>query len=73
MTVHSVQPGLYATDRLSQLYQGDLSTVAAHLPTGEVGRPQDFGAMVAFLCSDATGFVTGAAIPVDGGAYQGLL
>jgi 3-oxoacyl-[acyl-carrier protein] reductase len=72
VTVNSVQPGLHATDRLRQLYQGDLSSAAANVPVGAVGRPEDFGAVVAFLCSDAARFVTGAALPIDGGAYQGL-
>ncbi|HEV7534449.1 MAG TPA: SDR family oxidoreductase, partial [Acidimicrobiia bacterium] len=43
------------------------------IPAGELGRPEDFGAIVAFLCSDHARFITGAAIPVDGGAYAGLL
>lgn len=72
VTVNSVQPGLHATDRLRQLSHGDLDAVAANIPTGAVGRPEDFGSVVAFLCSDAARFVTGAAVPVDGGAYQGL-
>jgi 3-oxoacyl-[acyl-carrier protein] reductase len=38
-----------------------------------VGQPADFGAVVALLCSDQARFITGAAIPVDGGAYAGLL
>jgi 3-oxoacyl-[acyl-carrier protein] reductase len=37
-----------------------------------VGRPEDFGSVVAFLCSEQARFVTGAAIPVDGGAHRGL-
>lgn len=72
VTVNSVQPGSHATDRLKQLHGGDLGSAAARVPTQQVGRPEDFGAVVAFLCSDAARFVTGAAVPVDGGASQGL-
>ncbi len=72
VTVNSVQPGLHATDRLKHLYGDDTSAAARDVPTGTVGRPADFGAVVAFLCSDAARFVTGAALPVDGGATRGL-
>lgn len=72
ITVNSVQPGSHATERLRSMY-GDLSAVASETPTGEVGRPDDFGAVVAFLCSDQARFITGAALPVDGGAYRALL
>ncbi len=73
VTVNSLQPGSHDTDRLRSLYGGDLSGAAASTPVGAVGRPEDFGAFAAFLCSDHARFVTGAAIPVDGGAYKALL
>ncbi|HEX9991700.1 MAG TPA: SDR family oxidoreductase [Acidimicrobiales bacterium] len=73
VTVNSVQPGLHATDRLTQLHGGDLEGVARSIPAGSVGDPADFGAVVAFLCSEQARFLTGAAVPVDGGAYAGLL
>ena len=72
VTVNSLQPGLHATERLRSVYGDDLTEVAASVPAGEVGRPDDFGRVAAFLCSDAARFVTGAAIPVDGGAAHGL-
>ena len=72
VTVNSVQPGLHATNRLLQLHGGDASQAARGIPAGKVGDPDDFGAIVAFLCSDQAKFVTGASIQVDGGAYAGL-
>jgi 3-oxoacyl-[acyl-carrier protein] reductase len=73
VTVNSVQPGLHATDRLLALHGGDVSDVGGDIPVGFVGDPKDFGTVVAFLCSQQARFVTGAAIPVDGGVYAGLL
>jgi 3-oxoacyl-[acyl-carrier protein] reductase len=71
VTVNSVQPGSHATDRLKSLH-GDLTDIGRSIPVGTVGRAEDFGWVVAFLCSDHARFVTGAAVPVDGGAYRGL-
>lgn len=72
MTVNSVQPGLHATDRLRQLYGGDVEQAAKGVPARSVGDPDDFAAVVTFLCSEQARFVTGAAVPVDGGSYLGL-
>ncbi|WP_131740440.1 SDR family oxidoreductase [Actinomadura roseirufa] len=73
VTVNSLLPGFHATERLRSLRGGDWDKVAAEIPAGKVGDPEDFGAFVAFLCSEQARHVTGSAIPVDGGAYTGLL
>jgi len=72
VTVNSLQPGLHATDRLTALYGGDAADVAKGIPARTLGDPGDFGRLCAMLCSTSAAFVTGAAIPVDGGAYAGL-
>ena len=71
VTVNSLQPGLHRTDRLVGLY-ADPDAVAQGIPAKKLGDPDDFGRIAAFLCSDAAKFITGSAIPVDGGAYAGL-
>jgi 3-oxoacyl-[acyl-carrier protein] reductase len=71
ITVNSLQPGLHATDRLSSLY-GDLDAIAKTVPAGKLGDPDDFGHVAAFVCSEHAKFVTGVAIPLDGGALHGL-
>ena len=73
ITVNSIQPGLHRTARLGALGEGALDSLAATIPTRTLGDAEDFGKVAAFLCSDAARFINGAAIPVDGGAYPGLL
>jgi 3-oxoacyl-[acyl-carrier protein] reductase len=69
VTVNSVQPGSHDTERLREI-----GAASAHgIPAGVLGQPDDFGAVAAFLCSEPARFVTGVALPVDGGAYAGLL
>ena len=71
VTVNSLQPGLHLTDRLRQLGASE-EDLAASVPANRVGDPADFARLAAFLCSDSARFITGAAVPVDGGAYRGL-
>jgi 3-oxoacyl-[acyl-carrier protein] reductase len=72
ITVNSVQPGLHATDRITQLYGSSLDAASLGVPSGQIGRPRDFGAVIAFLCSDQARYITGAQLHVDGGSYSGL-
>ena len=72
VTINSLQPGLHNTARLAGLYGGDISAAAASVPTGTLGDPADFGRVAAFLCSDSAKFITGVALPIDGGAVKGL-
>jgi 3-oxoacyl-[acyl-carrier protein] reductase len=73
ITVNSIQPGLHRTARLGALDAGALETLEAGIPTRTLGQAEHFGQVAAFLCSDPARFINGAAIPVDGGAYPGLL
>ena len=72
VTVNSLQPALHATDRVTALHAGGGEDLAAGIPAGYIGDPGDFGRIAAFLCSTSANYITGAAIPVDGGAYGGL-
>ncbi len=71
VTVNSIQPGMHATDRLVHL-GSSLDDLARQIPVGFVGDPDDFGAVVAFLCSRQARFITGSAIPVEGGTVAAL-
>jgi 3-oxoacyl-[acyl-carrier protein] reductase len=72
VTVNSLQPGLHDTARVRQLYGGEVDPRDAGIPAGVVGQPGDFGRIAAFLCSESASFVTGVAVPVDGGATSGM-
>jgi 3-oxoacyl-[acyl-carrier protein] reductase len=72
VTVNTMQPGFHETDRIRELHGGDASGLARSVPAQALGRPEDFGAIAAFLCSDQARFVTGTSVLVDGGSYAGL-
>jgi 3-oxoacyl-[acyl-carrier protein] reductase len=72
VTVNSLHPGLHATDRVKELH-GDPAAAVAGVPAGRLGDPGDFGAAVAFLCSQQANFITGTGLLVDGGSYAGLM
>lgn len=72
VTVNTLQPGLHDTPRLDDLGVTDRGSLAAVIPAGILGDPDDFGRVAAFLCSDSARFITGVAIPVDGGTFSGL-
>lgn len=72
VTVNSVLPGGVDTDRIGVLYGGAQGLVHK-IPAGRLGRPQDFGAIVSFLCSEQAAHISGSAIAVDGAADAALV
>jgi 3-oxoacyl-[acyl-carrier protein] reductase len=76
--VNCLCPGPFATDRMEDLIRANMDREGLDRPAAEAiwldevparrfGDPRDFGAMVATLASERAGFITGAAIALDGG------
>jgi 3-oxoacyl-[acyl-carrier protein] reductase len=72
VTVNNLAPGTILTDRVRELYSGGLDDLAATIPAGRIGDPDEFGATCAFLCSCQAAYITGQTIGVDGGALRGV-
>jgi 3-oxoacyl-[acyl-carrier protein] reductase len=82
--VNNVCPGSHATDRLRALAaaraaksgrsaEDELQAMAAAIPLGRLGRPDELASVAVFLCSERASYITGSTILVDGGAYRGTL
>jgi 3-oxoacyl-[acyl-carrier protein] reductase len=71
VTVNTLLPNSHLTERLESMIP-DLAAYAASLPSGRVGNADDFGRIAAFLCSEQANFLTGVALPIDGGAGSTL-
>ena len=65
--VNVVVPGYIETDMTARLEQRQQEAILGMTPLGRLGRPDDVAGAVAFLCSPAAAYITGALIPVDGG------
>lgn len=83
VTLNGVMPGRIATPRIHELDSGradregttEDAVRTAHIatiPAGRYGRPEELGALVAFLASERASYLTGQLIAVDGGLIAGL-
>ncbi len=81
ITVNSVCPGYTRTDRLIELAEATAKRESAKveevyrrweeaIPMRRLGRPEELAALIAFLCSEQAGYITGTAIQVDGGLVK---
>ena len=76
VTVNSVLPGVHDTPRVRGLDEGSedrLTAMRQSIPAGRLGDADEFGHVAAFLCSQHAAFVTGAALPIDGGQDHHLI
>ena len=83
ITVNSILPGYILTDRMRKVARAQAEAkgqpadqafdrIAANVPLGRLGDPEEFGNLAAFLVSDAASYVTGQAITIDGGLSKGV-
>jgi 3-oxoacyl-[acyl-carrier protein] reductase len=81
VTVNALLPGHVMTDRQTHLgelkskaegisLQDYFARTAASIPVGRIGRPEEIGDAIAFLCSERASYITGTSLQVDGGIIQ---
>lgn len=72
VTVNTVSPGYLATSSMIESVSKDVmeATILPQIPVGRLGQPDEIAALVAFLCSDEAGFVTGADLAINGGMHM---
>ena len=71
ITVNTVATGRFGTERLEQMYgtiEAAEERARSDVPAARLGRPEEYGDLVAFICSERAAYLTGTVIPIDGGA-----
>ena len=71
LRVNAVCPAVIDTEMFKRAAESDprkAEFAASMHPVGRIGQPEEVAAAVLYLCSDLSGFTTGVALPVDGGA-----
>jgi len=71
VTVNTVSPGYIGTKMVLAIPKDVLDTkIIPQIPVGRLGKPEEIAGLVAYLCSDEAGFVTGANIAINGGQHM---
>jgi NAD(P)-dependent dehydrogenase (short-subunit alcohol dehydrogenase family) len=65
--VNAIAPGYFATEMTAEQDQDNLRAIATRTPAGRLGEGSELACAVLFLASDASSYVTGTVLPVDGG------
>lgn len=71
--VNAVLPGFVETDMTSELSAEMKQVLIDATPSGRLGTPQDIAEAILFLSSNKASFITGQAIPIDGGLDGGII
>ncbi len=75
ITVNTVATGMFATDRLADpegSLKGAEELAKQRVPAKRLGQPEEYGDLVAFLCSERAAHLTGSVIPLDGGLLRSV-
>lgn len=70
ITVNVIAPGFIDTDMTKELPEEQRNALLARIPMQRMGSPEDIAAAVAFLVSDAAGYITGQTLHVNGGMFM---
>ncbi len=70
VTVNCVAPGFIDTDMTRELSEEQRELMLGQIPLGRLGEPEEVAALVAFLCSDAAGYITGETVHINGGMHM---
>ncbi len=70
VTVNAVCPGYVRTDLIAHVPDKTMAGIVSGIPVGRIGEPEEIGRCVAFLAADEAGFITGATLSINGGAYM---
>ncbi|MFP5388368.1 MAG: SDR family oxidoreductase [Thermoleophilia bacterium] len=73
ITVNTVATGRFATERLADAngsLAGAEDAAKQEVPAARLGKPEEYGDLVAFLSSDRAAYITGTVIPIDGGLLR---
>ncbi|MEO8751826.1 MAG: SDR family oxidoreductase, partial [Casimicrobiaceae bacterium] len=70
VTANSVAPGMVETDMAAAVDPLIKQRMMAGIPVGRTGNPAEIGALIAFLVSEEAGYITGACIDANGGAFM---
>ncbi|MGA9383694.1 MAG: SDR family oxidoreductase, partial [Candidatus Sulfotelmatobacter sp.] len=69
--VNAVAPGFIATELVRSMPEKVIQNMVSHTPLGRMGSPEEVAEVYLWLASDASSFITGAVISVDGGLVLG--